>query len=97
MSRDELRCHACGQTHPQARSVALPDGRVLGSYSDAYRTYTEAKWVLETLPDKHRDPQRMTKFKYLQAIERRRGRQAREQLREEMLRVHYHFKRTSNK
>jgi hypothetical protein len=35
----------------------------------------------------------MTKFKYLQAIELRRGRKAREQLREEMLRVHYHLKR----
>lgn len=75
--------------------VKLPDGRQVGSYSEEYRRHTEAAWVLKNLPDKHRDKTRMTKFRYLQDIELRRGRQAREQLREEMLRIHYHAKRTS--
>ncbi len=92
---NQLRCHGCGQLHPQARLITLPDGREVGSYSEEYRRYTEAAWVLKNLPDKHRDPSRMTKFRYLQAIERRRGRQARDELREEMLRIHYHAKRTS--
>lgn len=95
MHRDELRCHGCGQIHPEARLVELPDGRQVGSHSEAYRRYTEAAWVLATLPDKHRDKSRMTKFKYLQEVELRRGRQARVELREEMLRVHYYLKRTS--
>lgn len=75
--------------------VTLPDGRQVGSHSEEYRRYTEAAWVLAKLPDKHRDKTRMTKFKYLQAIELRRGRQARHELRDEMLRIHYHLKRTS--
>lgn len=79
--------------HPGARAVALPYGKTVGSYSEHYRLYTEARWVLTALPDKHRDKTRMTKFKYLQEVELRRGRQARQQLREEMLRVHFHLKR----
>ncbi len=79
--------------HPDAKEVTLPDGRTVGNYSEEHRLYHEARWVITTLPDKHRDKNRMTKFKYLQAIELRRGRKAREQLREEMLRVHYHLKR----
>lgn len=95
MSEPDLRCYGCGQVHAGARLVELPDGRQVGSHSEAYRRYTEAVWVLKNLPDKHRDKSRMTKFKYLQDIELRRGRQARVELREEMLRVHYHLKRTS--
>lgn len=95
MSPPDLRCLGCGQIHADARQVELPDGRQVGSHSEAYRRYTEAAWVLATLPDKHRDKSRMTKFKYLQDIELRRGRQARVELREEMLRVYYHLKRTS--
>lgn len=75
--------------------VTLPDGRQVGSYSEEHRLYHEAAWVLKNLPDKHRDKTRMTKFRYLQAIELRRGRQARLELREEMLRIHYHAKRAS--
>ena len=38
-------CFACGQLHPTSRLVHLPDGRAVGSYSDEFRVYCEAKWV----------------------------------------------------
>lgn len=47
---DELTCHACGKQHPDARLITLPDGSQVGNYSLQYRAYTEAKWVLDTLP-----------------------------------------------
>jgi len=40
-----LSCFACGQLHPASRLVHLPDGRAVGSYSDEFRVYCEAKWV----------------------------------------------------
>jgi len=49
-SGDELACRACGRVHPDAKLITLPDGTVVGSYSSAYRAYTEAKWVLDKLP-----------------------------------------------
>lgn len=47
---NELACPACGKVHPDARLITLPDGSIVGSYSEAYRAYTEAKWVLDKLP-----------------------------------------------
>ena len=38
-------CFACGQLHPASRLVRLPNGRAVGSYSDEFRVYCEAKWV----------------------------------------------------
>lgn len=49
-SVDELACPACGKVHPDAKLITLPDGSIVGSYSNEYRDYTEAKWVLDTLP-----------------------------------------------
>ena len=49
-SGDELACRACGKVHPDAKLITLPDGTVVGSYSNEYRAYTEAKWVLDKLP-----------------------------------------------
>lgn len=49
-SGDELACRACGRVHPDAKLITLPDGTVVGSYSNEYRAYTEAKWVLDKLP-----------------------------------------------
>lgn len=49
-SGDELACRACGRLHPDAKLITLPDGTVVGSYSNEYRAYTEAKWVLDKLP-----------------------------------------------
>ena len=49
-SGDELACRACGRVHPDAKLITLPDGTLVGSYSNEYRAYTEAKWVLDKLP-----------------------------------------------
>ena len=43
----DLVCPGCGLTHGDSRLVELPDGRVVGNYSNAYRLYCEAKWVLK--------------------------------------------------
>ena len=45
-------CFACGQLHPASRLVHLPDGRAVGSYSNEYRVYCEAKWVFRKFRSK---------------------------------------------
>ena len=47
-----LACFACGQLHPASRLVRLPDGREVGSYSNEYRVYCEAKWVFRKFRSK---------------------------------------------
>lgn len=74
---DELACHACGRVHPGAGLVTLPDGTVVGSYSEAYRAYTEAKWVLDTLPvtvnrRRKKTPQ-ISRRDYILGVQDRRG------------------------
>lgn len=80
-SDDRLRCYGCGDIHPGARLVELSDGRVVGSYSEEYRRYCEAVWVLKKKRSKR------TRIEYLDGVAEKRGRKAREELREEMLRV----------
>ena len=77
---DELACPACGKVHPDAKRITLPDGRVVGSYSMEYRAYTEAKWVLDTLPvtvnrRRKKTPQ-ISRRDYILAVQERRGQQA---------------------
>lgn len=50
LANELLACRSCGQVHPDAKAVTLPDGRTVGSYSHEYRAYTEAKWVFTKLP-----------------------------------------------
>ena len=81
---DELACHACGRVHQGARSVTLPDGRVVGSYSEAYRAYTEAKWVFEVLPvtvnrRRKKTPQ-ISRREYMLGVRDRRGQAAADEL-----------------
>ena len=81
---DELACHACGRVHKGARSVKLPDGTSVGSYSEAYRAYTEAKWVLDTLPvtvnrRRKKTPQ-ISRRDYIMGVQDRRGQQAANEL-----------------
>jgi hypothetical protein len=59
--------------------VRLPDGREVGSYSEAFRRYCEAAWVLRKKRTKR------TRMEYLDGVLEKRGRQAYEDLREEML------------
>lgn len=80
-SDERLRCHGCGHIHPNARLVELSDGRVVGSYSEEYRRYCEAVWVLKKKRSKR------TRIEYLDGVAEKRGRKAREELREEMLRI----------
>ena len=42
-----LRCFACGQFHPGGRLLHLPNGQTVGSYSEEYRLYAEARTVLK--------------------------------------------------
>lgn len=61
--------------------VRLPDGREVGSYSEAFRRYHEAAWVLRKKRTKR------TRIEYLDGVIEKRGRQAYEELREEMLKL----------
>ena len=80
-SDEQLACPQCGQVHQGARLVALPDGRQVGNYSEAFRLYHEAAWVLRKKRTKR------TRMEYLDGVIEKRGRQAYEELREEMLRL----------
>jgi hypothetical protein len=75
-----LACHACGQVHPGAKVIKVADGREMGSYSEEYRLYCEAAWLLRKKRSKR------TRIEYLDAVAEKRGVQARIDLREEMLR-----------
>jgi hypothetical protein len=81
---DELACHACGRVHQGARSVTLPDGRVVGSYSEAYRAYTEAKWVFEVLPvtvnKRRKKTPQISRREYILGVQDRRGKRAADEL-----------------
>lgn len=83
-SVDELACPACGKVHPDARLITLPDGTVVGSYSEAYRAYTEAKWVLEKLPvtvnrRRKKTPQ-ISRRDYIMAVLDKRGQESADEL-----------------
>lgn len=80
-SDDPLACPQCGQIHKGARLVALPDGRQVGNYSEAFRLYHEAAWVLRKKRSKR------TRLEYLDAVAEKRGVEARIALREEMMRI----------
>lgn len=81
---DELACHACGRVHQGARSITLPDGRVVGSYSNEYRAYTEAKWVLDTLPvtvnRRRKSTPQISRRDYILGVQDKRGKAAANEL-----------------
>ena len=81
---DELACPQCGRVHPDAKLITLPDGTSVGSYSEAYRAYTEAKWVFEVLPvtvnrRRKKTPQ-ISRRDYILAVQAKRGQQAANEL-----------------
>ena len=83
-SVDELACPACGKVHPDAVLITLPDGTSVGSYSEAYRAYTEAKWVLEKLPvtvnrRRKKTPQ-ISRRDYIMAVLDKRGQESADEL-----------------
>lgn len=77
----QLACRCCGGIHADARLVSLPDGRVVGNYSEEHRIYYEAAWVLKRYRTKK------TRMAYLDAVEEKRGLAARLALRQEMMRI----------
>lgn len=78
--RDErLVCMACGEIHSHARIITLPDGREVGNYSEEWRLYCEAAWVLRKKRSKR------TRLEYLDAVAEKRGVEARIALRQEMM------------
>ena len=83
-SADELACHACGRVHDGARSVTLPDGTSVGSYSEAYRAYTEAKWVFDKLPvtvnTRRKKTPQISRREYILAVQAKRGQVAANEL-----------------
>ena len=85
-SDDPLACPQCGRVHSAARMVRLSYGAVVSSYSEDYRRYCEASWVLKKFRSKR------TRVEHLAAVARRRGEQAAAELRAEMLRVYNHKK-----
>jgi hypothetical protein len=79
---DRLRCEACGKVHSHAKLVKLFDGREVGNYSKEWRLHCEAKYVLRIKRSKR------TRMEYLDAVEQRRGLEAKLELRAEMLRIY---------
>ena len=77
---ESLACLACGKVHPDARLIKLPDGRVVGNYSELYRAYCEAKWVLDTLPvtvnRRRKQTPRLSRKDYIMAVTNKRGKAA---------------------
>ena len=76
-----LRCHACGEVHERAKIVTTMDGREMGNYSEEWRLYCQAKYVLKQFRTKR------TRQACLNRIKEIRGEQAMWELREEMMRL----------
>ena len=83
-SVDELACPACGKVHPDAKLITLPDGSIVGSYSNEYRAYTEAKWVLEKLPvtvnRRRKSTPQISRRDYIMAVLDKRGQESANEL-----------------
>ena len=81
---DELACHSCGKVHPKAKLITLPDGTSVGSYSEAYRAYTEAKWVFDKLPvtvnPRRKKTPQISRREYILGVQDRRGQAAANEL-----------------
>lgn len=83
-SGDELACRACGRVHPDAKLITLPDGTVVGSYSNEYRAYTEAKWVLDKLPvtvnKRRKSTPQISRRDYIMSVIDKRGQESANEL-----------------
>ena len=80
-----VTCHACGAEHPGDKLVTLPDGSQASNYSEEYRSWCEAKWVMARLPDKATKAKPISKKIYLNNVEKARGFEAMKALRRHML------------
>lgn len=84
LTDSRLVCRACGKVHTNSRIVSTSDGREFGTYSEEWRQYCEAKWVLRKKRSKR------TRQEYLRKVEELRGTMAAYYLREEMLKQWKH-------
>lgn len=84
LANELLACRSCGQVHPDAKAVTLPDGRTVGSYSHEYRAYTEAKWVFTKLPvtvnKRRKSTPQISRRDYIISVGQRRGEAAMQEL-----------------
>lgn len=84
LANDPLACRSCGQVHPDAKQVTLPDGRVVGSYSTEYLAYCEANWVLKKLPvtvnRRRKSTPQISRREYILSVGQRRGDKAMHEL-----------------
>ncbi len=76
-----LRCLACGQVHG-GRLLHLPDGQTVGTYSEEYRLYAEAKTILK------RFRTRKTRQLHLQRVAELRGVPEYHRVRDKMLEIY---------
>jgi len=76
-----LRCLACGYIHG-GRLLRLPDGQTVGTYSEEYRLYAEAKTILK------RFRTRKTRQLHLQRVAELRGVPEYHRLRDKMLEIY---------
>lgn len=74
---DPLTCRGCGKVHPDAKLITLPNGTTVGNYSEAYRAYCEAKWVLDTLPvtvnRRRKSTPQISRRDYIMSVRDKRG------------------------
>jgi hypothetical protein len=81
---DLLTCRGCGKVHSDAKLITLPDGTLVGNYSEAYRAYCEAKWVLDTLPvtvnRRRKSTPQISRRDYIMAVQAKRGQAAANEL-----------------
>ena len=75
------RCLACGQVHGSPRLFRLPSGKLVSSYSEEFRLYTEARWVFKRFRTKR------TRQLYLAEVANLRGQTAYHRLRDAMTEI----------
>ena len=74
-------CLSCREVHGSPRILRLPDGKLVSSYSEEFRMYTEAKWVFKRFRTKR------TRQLYLAEVANLRGKVAYDRLRDAMTEI----------
>lgn len=75
------RCLSCNTVHGSPRILRLPTGKLVSSYSEEFRMYTEAKWVFKRFRTKR------TRQLYLAEVANLRGKAAYDRLRDAMTEI----------
>jgi hypothetical protein len=74
-------CLACRKVHGSPRILRLPTGKLVSSYSEEFRLYTEARWVFKRFRTKR------TRQLYLAEVANLRGKVAYDRLRDAMTEI----------